>query len=108
MAKARQTIVLTPSEAIRLRAKVADMADRALGVLDSELTSLAEAGMTYDEEGNPLSSLTEWAKTFKIVADQVRRDNPTEHLVDRRDDEPKPVEEKPKPSLKGVKLRIAE
>jgi hypothetical protein len=111
MGKAEQTIVLTPTEALRLRAKVADIASRALDVLDAELSGLAEAGssVAFDEDGNPLSKLTDWAKTFKVVADQVRRDNPTEHLVERGgQDGEKSAEEKPKPSLKGLRLRIAE
>jgi hypothetical protein len=111
MAKAEQTIVLTPTEALRLREQVASIASRALSVLDAELGALAEAGATvaYDEDGNPLSKLTDWAKTFKIVADQVRRDNPTEHLVERTGaggEDNQPEEEKPKPSLKGLKLRV--
>jgi hypothetical protein len=106
MAKADQTIVLTPTEALQIRAQVAAIASRALGVLDRELDLLAEAGVVYDEDGNPASSLTEWAKTFKIVADQVRRDNPTEHLVERREaeaEESKPEDDKPK--LRTLKLR---
>jgi hypothetical protein len=105
----QQTIVLPAGEAMQLRQEVAEMFKRAVGVLDRELSELAEAGISYTEEGNPVSALTEWAKTAKIVCDQVRRDNPTEHLVPRtntEDTSAAATAKPPTPKLASLRLKV--
>jgi hypothetical protein len=102
------TIVLPPADAMQLREEVAELFRRALGVLDRELTELSEVGIQYGEDGTPVSALTEWAKTAKIVSDQIRRDNPTEHLVKRADEtggQKKPSDARPK-RLASCKLKV--